>query len=115
MHIFPEGGRTRDPTAKMRHPFKLGIGQLLEAARPLAMPFYHYGMQDIMPIGQTLPKWGKHVSVIFGEHTAITSDFIAETNGGSDVQGPDSWQSLTDWAYNQLRTLEEQIHPHSGA
>ena len=29
VHIFPEGGRTREQTGKLKKPFKLGIGRLL--------------------------------------------------------------------------------------
>jgi len=111
VHIFPEGGRTRDPGSKMRHPFKTGIGQLLAAAKPIAIPFYHYGMHEILPIGRRFPKWGKKVRVMFGEHTLVTDDLLAAMTDPSDETDSALWQTLASWSYDQLRCLEQVVHP----
>ena len=39
VHIFPEGGRTRDPMHLLQLPLKLGIGKLICEANPVVMPF----------------------------------------------------------------------------
>src|SRR5207245_612976 len=36
VHMFPEGGRTRDPNGLLSQPFKAGIGRLMAEARPIA-------------------------------------------------------------------------------
>ena len=35
------------------------------------MPFYHYGMHEILPIGTMIPNKGKEVNIQFGEAECI--------------------------------------------
>ncbi len=118
MHIFPEGGRTRDPDARMRLPFKAGIGQLIADAKPVLMPFYHYGMHRILPIGRTVPKAGHSVTVRFGEATQVDDDWLAgHEEAGAD--GPKGlYRRLADWSQDVLLGLEAETHelgPRSSA
>ena len=109
VHIFPEGGRTRDPDARMRTPFKQGIGKLIAEARPILAPFYHYGMHRVLPIGKTMPSRGQSVQVLFGQHTEPTDEWLETVCLNADPS--QSFQTLADWAYNELRTLEVRLHP----
>ena len=112
VHIFPEGGRTRDPAARMRTPFKLGIGQLLSEAKPIAMPFYHYGMHNVLPIGKTVPGRGHSVTVRFGHPTVVTEDWLDEL--GRTQPGDAKlahYRRLADWSEAQLTKLEQLTHP----
>jgi monolysocardiolipin acyltransferase len=112
VHIFPEGGRTRDPRALMRAPFKLGIGRLIYEARPIALPFYHYGMQDVLPVGSNRPRAGQRVQLLFGEPTSCDDAFLASLAAGAHEQGERArWEALAQWAYGQLRALELRAHP----
>lgn len=73
VHVFPEGGRTRDPQAALRRPFKQGMAHLIQQASPLVLPFRHRGMQQILPVGAYRPRTGKRVDVRFGEvHDSAT-------------------------------------------
>ena len=67
VHIFPEGGRTRDPKAGLRLPLKNGMAQLIQASEPLLLPFYHQGMDSVLPVGARIPRLGQNVRVIVGE------------------------------------------------
>lgn len=109
VHIFPEGGRTREDAGKLKTPFKLGIGRLLAEAKPIAIPFYHYGMHDILPVGSSLPRMGKRVRVQFASSTRIDDDWLS--THCPDRSGVDLWKSLRDWSYEELADLEKKTRP----
>lgn len=108
VHIFPEGGRTRESGARLRVPFKIGIGRLMVEAQPIAMPFYHRGMENILPIGSALPRRGKKVIVEFGTATDLAGDW-AETHLEADASPEDRWRQATNWAQAQLEALQAQM------
>ena len=109
VHIFPEGGRTRDEKARMRSPFKLGIGQLIAEAKPLAMPFYHYGMHTVLPIGRRLPSARKQVRVLFGDSVVIDESWLQSLQ--SKRQGVPLYRAIADWSESVLRQLQARLHP----
>lgn len=130
VHIFPEGGRTRDTNGLLRTPFKLGIGRLIYEAQPMVIPFYHCGMQKIMPIGSILPRIQQKVQVYFGQahdmnqaeldHTIIpslTQESELSTLDSTPTSSHSSqldykmWVALTDWSFLQLQRLEKMHHP----
>ena len=105
VHIFPEGGRTREPDARLRRPFKTGIGRLITEAKPMLLPFYHRGMEAILPIGSRLPRIGNSVRVLFGAPTQVDDAWIdARTDGAGDGQA--SRQGVTQWCEETLAELE---------
>ncbi len=67
VHIFPEGGRSRDPEGRLRRPLKSGLAHLVRHSSPMLLGFHHRGMERIAPIGSRLPRIGKRVDVRFGE------------------------------------------------
>src|SRR3989304_994874 len=94
VQIFPEGGRTRDPQALMAESFKSGIGRLMAEARPVILPFYHYGMHEVLPVGAKLPRRGRTVRLVFGEPVDCDDAYLrqaAERAGDPDLQGPPLW------------------------
>ncbi len=116
--MFPEGGRTRDPRVLMSHPFKSGIGRLMTEAQPIALPFYHYGTHEILPVGAKLPRRSKTVRVLFGDPINCNDDFLREvvaSAGSPEVAGPALWEALAERAYEALRQLEVVVHPAAGA
>ena len=118
VHIFPEGGRTRDPRALMSHPFKSGIGRLMTEAQPNALPFYHYGMHEILPVGAKLPRRGRTVRVLFGDAIDCNDGLLHEVMASaesSEPKGPGLWEALAERMYEVLRQLEIVIHPAARA
>lgn len=109
VHIFPEGGRTRDPEGRLRTPFKRGIGKLLEGAKPIAIPFYHYGMHKVLPIGASIPRFGTSIQVQFGEYTSVTADWLEQFTGQTKEE---RWDAISAWSHRILRQLEERVHPN---
>ncbi len=111
VHIFPEGGRTRKKEGRLRTPFKRGIGRLMAEAQPTVMPFYHYGMHRVLPIGGLFPRLGKKVRVRFGHPTVVDDAFLATHGEAAEDNRESLWHRLTDWTCTQLQALEQQVHP----
>jgi 1-acyl-sn-glycerol-3-phosphate acyltransferase len=63
MTLFPEGTRTRDGSVGEGRP---GPGLLILATRPRVIPVAIDGMQDVLPIGTRMPRFGKRVYVSYG-------------------------------------------------
>jgi monolysocardiolipin acyltransferase len=106
VHIFPEGGRTRDPKALMSRSFKSSIGRLMDETRPLMLPYYHYGLHNVLPVGAMFPHRGNELQMVFGElwDSADAVDAAGET-------GPTRWERLSQVALEPLRDLERQVNP----
>jgi monolysocardiolipin acyltransferase len=111
VHIFPEGGRTRDPQGLMTPAFKPGIGRLMAEAQPLVLPFYHHGMQGVLPVGALRPRRGKTVRVLFGEPFDAADELRELSQGGPPVEGRALWDALAARAHERLRELELRLHP----
>lgn len=103
VHYFPEGGRTRDPNARMSHPFKPGMGFLMAEAKPVLLPFYHDGMHRVLPIGAKVPRRGQTVRVRFGEAIDCDDEYLRSAGGDS----PALWEALAERAYVALRQMED--------
>ena len=116
VHIFPEGGRTRDPLARLSTPFKPGIGRLLDAARPIALPFYHYGMQRVLPVSSRMPRPGHRVRVVFGEAIDCGDAYIEQLSRSASppAAGMALWQLLAGQAEAALLRLQATAHPEAG-
>jgi len=110
VHIFPEGGRTRDSEGRLRTPFKRGIGRLMAEAQPTVMPLYHYGMHRVLPIGSSFPRMGKRVRMRFGNPTVVDDAFL-NAHRDTDTDDATLWHRLTDWSCAELQALEQQVHP----
>lgn len=118
VHIFPEGGRTRHPMALMTHPFKSGVGRLMAETQPIALPYYHYGMHEILPIGSKIPRRGKAVRLIFGDPIDCDERYlqgITEQAEGAELSGPALWEALAARTYDTLRELELMVHPSAAS
>ena len=94
VHIFPEGGRSRDPL-HLATPLKKGMADLVQKARPILLPFHHRGMEQVLPIGQNFPSFGKQITLRFGS--------IHDSDTGLADQ---SATEIMDWAEAELLALE---------
>ena len=115
VHIFPEGGRSREPNGRLQLPLKIGIGKLIYEARPLVIPFYHYGMHDVLPIGSAIPRTGKRVRVCFGDPRVVDRSWWLRQLGQriEDVEPQYAWRIATNWAEDELLKLECNLHPQA--
>ena len=120
VHIFPEGGRSREEDHRLQLPLKVGIGKLICEAKPILMPFYHYGMQNVLPIGAALPKLGKKVTVRFGKAQVADLDWFSSVGVSEEIKDlrslsqeaqKEAWGAVTEWAKDELLSLERITHP----
>lgn len=114
VHMFPEGGRTRDAQARMAQEFRSGIGWLIDETRPLVLPFYHYGMQMVLPVGANRPRGGNDISVLFGDVVDCDEAWISETvagRAGKESTSPQRWDAIAAEMRERVGALERQLHP----
>ncbi len=111
VHIFPEGGRTRREDGLLSKEFKAGVGRLIAETHPIGLPFYHTGMEEVLPIGAKFPRWGKDVRLVFGEEIDFNEDFVRQVAGPDEAgqRGPALWDSLTGYTYEVLSKLERMV------
>lgn len=114
VHIFPEGGRSREEGGLLQRPLKTGVGKLIHETNPIVMPFYHYGMHRVQPIGARFPRRGQEVKVLFGSPTVIDDAWWAGLEGSTSTP-QETWRSATQWVEEQLLKLEVQLHPQASA
>lgn len=72
MTLFPQGSRSRDGTVRSGRP---GAGFLILSARPKVIPVAIEGMNEVLPIGRSVPRIFKRVYVSFGPPVDYT-DFL---------------------------------------
>lgn len=117
VHVFGEGGRTRDKEARLAETLKPGLGWLVAEAHPLVLPFYHTGMQNILPVGAVRPRRGHTVRLLFGETIDYNDSRVREIGerAGTTVDGPRLWTALSADLREHLAALELQLRPELAA
>ncbi|HSP55768.1 MAG TPA: hypothetical protein VLS25_09290, partial [Dehalococcoidia bacterium] len=76
-------------------------------ALPIALPFYHHGMHEVLPVGSLRPRHGKRVRLVFGEPI----DCAELAAGQSGRRTP---TLMTRAALDALQALEQKVHPDTG-
>lgn len=112
VHIFPEGTRNRSPVDGIQNNFTHGIAHLILASKPIILPFYHVGMEGILPVGAHFPRIGRSVKVIFGDSLNLDENGLKSFFGESvfePAQSRDTIQKITDWSFTVLKGLEKKI------
>mmetsp|Transcript_16092 Transcript_16092/g.26537 ORF Transcript_16092/g.26537 Transcript_16092/m.26537 type:complete len:475 (+) Transcript_16092:130-1554(+) len=82
VHIYPEGTRSR--TGQMG-PMRIGVGRLVTGPQspPVILPFYHTGLEDVLPVGSLVPHFGVKVRVLVGEPIKI--DDLLNQHSASEI------------------------------
>jgi hypothetical protein len=88
----------------MADELRSGIGMLMAEALPIALPFYHHGMHDVLPVGSLRPRRGKRVRLVFGE----VMDGAALAAGQRGRRVPSLMRKA---ALDALQALERRVHP----
>lgn len=73
VHIFPEG---RISQTGVMNPIKRGVSRIILETNPIVLPFYHEGMDKVLPVKTYIPHWKKSIFVIFDK--AMYFDEIVE-------------------------------------
>ena len=111
VHIFPEGGRTRDPESRMASSFKPGAGWLIAETNPITLPFYHFGMHSVLPVGAVRPRAGQDVRVVFGEAIDCDTHWVEGIAARSNVRGPRLWEAISAEMHAVVAAIERTVHP----
>ncbi len=74
MTLFPEGTRTRDGSVGPGH---AGTGLLILATRARVIPVTIDGMRDVLPIGSSVPRIFKRITVTYGAPVDY-ADYLAQ-------------------------------------
>ena len=110
VHIFPEGGRTRREDGRLKE-FKAGVGRLIAETNPIGLPFYHYGMHEVLPIGAKFPRWGKNVRLMFGDAIDFNKELVGQIAGTDEAtqRGPGLWEALAGYTHEVLSNLARVV------
>jgi len=87
VHFFPEGTRSRHPGSMGQ--VRPGVGRLICDAKlaPVVIPFYHYGMEQVLPHGTKVPiplTAGRKMGIFVGAPILlddIWSEYRSEMRG----------------------------------
>jgi len=99
MILFPEGTRSRDGKLQKGRP---GSGKLIKDTRCRVVPCYVKGMDKVLPIGRTFPRFFQSVSVIFGE--PIPMDDLLYLPDGKETS-----QKIIDRVMEHIAQLRDEI------
>jgi 1-acyl-sn-glycerol-3-phosphate acyltransferase len=100
VHIFPEGTRSRSGDLL---PGKAGVGKRIYESKVKAIPCYHEGIRDILPVGKSIPRIGKKVRAIIGEPIFFDEFFQMENK-------PETWKLISDKIMEKINILKEELH-----
>ena len=65
--IFPEGTRNPNPGRGRLHRWTNGTALLAAEGKPFVQPVAIYGIEKILPIGSTRPRWNQPVTIFIGK------------------------------------------------
>lgn len=99
MMLFPEGTRSRTGEVGDGKP---GAGLLILATRPRVIPVAIEGMQDVLPIGNKIPKIGKRLYISYGKPVDY-SEFLDKPRTRETAQ------ALVDKVMEQIRIQHAEI------
>jgi 1-acyl-sn-glycerol-3-phosphate acyltransferase len=99
MTLFPEGARSR--TGRVREG-RLGAGLVIRRARPKVIPVAIDGMQDLLPIGSSIPRIFKRIYISYGPPLDY-SEFLDHPRRQEAAQG------IVDKVMEAIRTQHDEI------
>lgn len=97
--LFPEGTRSRTGDVGEG---RAGAGLVALATRPRIIPVAIDGMQEVLPIGETVPRIGKRIYVKYGPPIDY-SEFIGQPRTRETAQ------ALVDKVIDAIRAQHEEI------
>jgi 1-acyl-sn-glycerol-3-phosphate acyltransferase len=100
VHIYPEGTRTR--TGEIGKG-KIGVGRIVRETGVKVIPCYHQGLDQVLPIGHKIPRFGKKVKVLVGEPLRF-DEFLQMPNT------PKTWQMISDRIIEAIKRLRDVLN-----
>lgn len=97
VHVYPEGTRSRTGDIGKG---KIGVGRLVRETGVKVIPCFHTGLDQVLPIGHKLPRFGQRVRIWVGE--ALNFDSYMQL-----PNTPKTWQMISDRIISAIRQLRE--------
>ncbi len=97
--MYPEGGRTRTGDINRG---KAGVGMILYRTHAQAIPIYHTGLHEVLPIGSRFPKLYKKIDIIVGNPIDFEDLFLLPDE-------PKTWQAIADRITIKLSELRDEL------
>jgi monolysocardiolipin acyltransferase len=99
VHIYPEGTRSRSGELGQA---KIGIGRIIFESKVSVIPCYHRGLENILPIGNTIPKFGKRVGIQIGHPVKFDKYFQMH-------KSPTVWKLIADECVELIRQQKSEL------
>ncbi len=97
--IYAEGGRTRTGNINRG---KAGVGMILYRTRAQALPIYHSGLEEVLPIGAKVPRLFRKVDIIIGNLINLDDLFALPDE-------PRTWQAIADRVTKKIAELRDEL------
>jgi len=101
-YVYPEGTRTR--TGEIGRG-KIGVGRLVRETGAGVIPCYHFGLDQVLPIGHKIPRFGRQVKIWIGEALDFSS-YMSLPNS------PKTWQMISDNIIEAIRRIRDANCPN---
>jgi len=98
VQIYPEGTRTRTGRLGRGKP---GVGKIVYDAQCQVVPCYHSGLEKVLPIGRTFPRFFKKITIIIGEPISY-QDYFDKPNT------VETWREIAENMVDSIRQLREK-------
>lgn len=119
VHIFPEGGVNftfglicagRVSHTGVLQGLKWGVGKVIcdsvkDGIPPMVVPFYHTGMEQVMPKKGRFPRLNKHIHIFVGNPIDL-DHLICKCQGTRNPQI--TWSEITKEIEKSLKELEAE-------
>ena len=103
--IYPEGTRSRDGRLYQGH---TGVARLALDTGAVVVPVAQSGTADAQPIGATIPKLGKKVTVEFGHPIALSGRGAAERPAAGASVAAGELRRMTDRVMSAIAAMSGQ-------
>ncbi|MDA1000536.1 MAG: lysophospholipid acyltransferase family protein [bacterium] len=73
--LYPEGTRSRD--GRLRRGNRM-VGKIIRDTKPIVIPVYVSGTDQVFPVGRIFPRWGKEITIRFGASLSLDKEYAIE-------------------------------------
>ncbi len=93
LHIYPEGTRTRSGEIGDG---KSGIGRIVYESGAPVVPVYHQGLEDVLPIGEGVPRIAREIRIAIGKPLRFDEDRKLDNDAST-------WKRITGRIMDAIR------------
>ena len=98
--LFPEGTRSRDGSLGTG---KVGVGRIVHDAKPVVVPCYLEGLDEMLKRGKALPGIGCPGHIAFGDPIPMDDLFALPRER-------DTYQAIVDRVMDSIADLRDEVH-----